>query len=62
VELGVPRHRYLDKRATQHRAVDDYDGQRRLMHSVTLTGEAPVSLHDQQSRPITGHELGSTAS
>lgn len=41
-----------DNRATQHRAVDDYDGQYRLMHRVTLTGEVPVDVHGRPSRVI----------
>ena len=30
-----------DNRCTQHLAVNDYDGQRRLLHRTTVTGERP---------------------
>lgn len=51
-----------DNRATQHRAIDDYDDQYRLMHRVTLTGDVPVDVHGQRSRAISGTLLESVAS
>ncbi|BBX74735.1 TauD/TfdA family dioxygenase [Mycobacterium shinjukuense] len=46
-----------DNRATQHRAIDDYDNQYRLMHRVTLIGDVPVDVHGQHSRVISGAPL-----
>lgn len=46
-----------DNRATQHRAVDDYDDQYRLMHRVTLMGDVPVDVHGHGSRLISGAPL-----
>ena len=43
-----------DNRATQHRAVDNYDGQHRLMHRVTLRGDVPVDVAGNESRSISG--------
>ncbi|MDP7722218.1 TauD/TfdA family dioxygenase [Mycobacterium sp. TY814] len=46
-----------DNRATQHRAVDDYDNQHRLMHRVTLLGDVPVNARGERSRVISGAPL-----
>jgi alpha-ketoglutarate-dependent sulfate ester dioxygenase len=46
-----------DNRATQHRAVDDYDGQHRVLHRVTVMGDVPVDVHGQHSRMISGAPL-----
>lgn len=51
-----------DNCATQHRAVDDYDNQPRLMHRVTLMGEVPVNVHGERSRVVSGAPLEATAS
>lgn len=50
-----------DNCATQHRAVDDYDNQPRLMHRVTLMGEVPVNVHGERSRVVSGAPLEATA-
>lgn len=46
-----------DNRATQHRAVADYDDQYRLMNRVTLMGDVPVDVHGQRSRVVAGAPL-----
>jgi alpha-ketoglutarate-dependent sulfate ester dioxygenase len=51
-----------DNRATQHRAVDDYDNQPRLMHRVTLMGDVPVNVHSERSRVLNGAPLEVLAS
>lgn len=51
-----------DNRATQHRAIDDYDNQPRLMHRVTLTGDVPVNVHGEPSRVVSGAPLEVIAS
>jgi alkyl sulfatase len=51
-----------DNRATQHRAVDDYDNQPRLMHRVTLMGDVPVNVHGERSRVVSGAPLEAIAS
>jgi alpha-ketoglutarate-dependent sulfate ester dioxygenase len=51
-----------DNRATQHRAIDDYDNQPRLMHRVTLMGDVPVGVHGERSRVVSGAPLEAIAS
>ncbi|MEY8017921.1 TauD/TfdA dioxygenase family protein [Mycobacterium servetii] len=51
-----------DNRATQHRAIDDYDNQPRLMHRVTLMGDVPVNVHGERSRVLSGAPLEAIAS
>jgi alpha-ketoglutarate-dependent sulfate ester dioxygenase len=51
-----------DNRATQHRAIDDYDDQPRLLHRVTLMGDVPVNVHGQRSRVVSGAPLQAIAS
>lgn len=51
-----------DNRATQHRAIDDYDDQPRLMHRITLMGDVPVNVHGERSRVISGAPLKVLAS
>jgi alpha-ketoglutarate-dependent sulfate ester dioxygenase len=46
-----------DNRATQHRAIDDYDDQHRVMHRVTVMGDVPVDVHGERSRVISGPPL-----
>ncbi len=51
-----------DNRATQHRAIDDYDNEPRLMHRVTLMGDVPVNVHGERSRVLNGAPLEVLAS
>jgi alpha-ketoglutarate-dependent sulfate ester dioxygenase len=51
-----------DNRATQHRALDDYDDQPRLMHRITLMGDVPVNVCGERSRVVSGAPLEVIAS
>lgn len=51
-----------DNQATQHRALDDYDNQPRLLHRVTLMGDVPVNVHGERSRVVSGAPLEVIAS
>jgi taurine dioxygenase len=51
-----------DNRATQHRAIDDYDDQPRLMHRITLMGDVPVNVRGERSRVVSGAPLEVLAS
>lgn len=44
-----------DNRATQHYAVDDYDGQPRRLTRITLAGDVPVGVHGDASTIIQGN-------
>ncbi|MFC6013868.1 TauD/TfdA dioxygenase family protein [Nocardia lasii] len=43
-----------DNRATQHYAVDDYDGQPRRLTRITLAGDIPVGVDGERSTVLTG--------
>lgn len=44
----------FDNRATQHYAPDDYGTQPRLLHRVTVVGDAPVAIDGSTSRIVEG--------
>jgi alpha-ketoglutarate-dependent sulfate ester dioxygenase len=50
-----------DNRATQHRAVDDYGSQRRLLHRVSLTGDVPVDIDGRPSESLSGADVYAVA-
>ncbi|WP_180131424.1 TauD/TfdA family dioxygenase [Acinetobacter sp. YH12072] len=41
-----------DNRATQHRAINDYGDQHRVVRRVTLEGDVPVGVDDRPSREL----------
>jgi len=43
-----------DNHATQHYAIDDYDGQPRRLHRITLAGGVPVNIHGERGKAVTG--------
>ncbi|WP_406352255.1 TauD/TfdA dioxygenase family protein [Streptomyces sp. NBC_00658] len=44
----------FDNRITQHYAIDNYDGQPRRLHRVTVAGDVPVGIEDKESYSIAG--------
>jgi taurine dioxygenase len=50
-----------DNRATQHRAVDDYDDQPRIVRRVTIAGEALVGVDGHSSRALKAPALAAAA-
>ncbi|MFF3447404.1 TauD/TfdA dioxygenase family protein [Streptomyces sp. NPDC002667] len=44
----------FDNRITQHYAIDNYDGQPRRLHRVTVAGDVPVGVGGEESRSIEG--------
>ncbi|MEC3916604.1 TauD/TfdA dioxygenase family protein [Nocardia sp. CDC160] len=44
-----------DNRATQHYAIDDYDGQPRRLTRITLAGDVPVGVNGDASTIISGN-------
>ncbi|MGW7255631.1 TauD/TfdA dioxygenase family protein [Streptomyces sp. NPDC054834] len=44
----------FDNRITQHYAIDNYDGQPRRLHRVTVAGDVPVGIEGKESYSIEG--------
>ncbi|MFE0513196.1 TauD/TfdA dioxygenase family protein [Streptomyces sp. NPDC058964] len=44
----------FDNRITQHYAIDNYDGQPRRLHRVTVAGDVPVGIEGKESHSIAG--------
>ncbi|MFD4522555.1 TauD/TfdA dioxygenase family protein [Streptomyces sp. NPDC058470] len=44
----------FDNRITQHYAIDNYDGQPRRLHRVTVAGDVPVGVEGKESYSISG--------
>ncbi|MFJ2826820.1 TauD/TfdA dioxygenase family protein [Streptomyces sp. NPDC087263] len=44
----------FDNRITQHYAIDNYDGQPRRLHRVTVAGDVPVGVEGKESYSIAG--------
>ncbi|GAA3234374.1 TauD/TfdA family dioxygenase [Streptomyces sp. XM83C] len=58
---NILRHRWavgelvvFDNRITQHYAVDNYDGQPRRLHRVTVAGDVPVGVEGKESWSVEG--------
>lgn len=58
---NILRHRWsenqlvvFDNRITQHYAVDNYDGQPRRLHRVTVAGDVPAGIGGKESYSIEG--------
>ncbi|MGW1356389.1 TauD/TfdA dioxygenase family protein [Streptomyces chartreusis] len=65
---NILRHRWsenqlvvFDNRITQHYAVDNYDGQSRRLHRVTVAGDVPVGIEGKASYSIEGDASHYTA-
>lgn len=48
----------FDNRSTQHYAPDDYGDLPRLLHWVTVAGDAPVGIDGTSSRALAGGDAG----